>query len=147
MGVPRLSWRDIPMTRETDTLSFAVDVPGSDYFPLTLASAVNVGNPHVVLFGDDAENAPVAEIGPKIENHSLFPERTNVEFVSLTSLNTLRMRVWERGAGVTMACGTGAFEWVDLDSFFLLNVPAPRGGFKTAGPKFSVSGIKSGIGL
>lgn len=108
MGVPRFGWRDIPIARETDTLSFAIDVPGSDYFPLTLASAVNVGNPHAVLFVDDAENAPIAEIGPEVENHPLFPERTNVEFVSLTSLNTLRMRVWERGVGTTLACGTGA---------------------------------------
>jgi len=108
MGVPRFGWRDIPMARETDTLSFAIDLPGCDYFPLTLASATNVGNPHVVLFVDDAEQAPVAEIGPKIENHPLFPERTNIEFVSLTSLGILRMRVWERGAGITMSCGTGA---------------------------------------
>ena len=108
MGVPRFGWRDIPTEHETDTLSFAIDIPGCDYFPLTLASAANVGNPHVVLFVDDADKAPVADIGPKVENHPLFPERTNVEFVSLTSLNTLRMRVWERGVGITMACGTGA---------------------------------------
>jgi diaminopimelate epimerase len=108
MGVPRFGWRDIPMARETDTLSFPIDVAGSKFYPLTIASAVNVGNPHVVLFVDDAEAAPVAELGPKIEHHPLFPERTNVEFVTLTGLNKLRMRVWERGAGITMACGTGA---------------------------------------
>jgi diaminopimelate epimerase len=69
---------------------------------------VNVGNPHAVLFVQDAEHAPVSELGPKIENHPLFPERTNVEFVSLVDKDRLRMRVWERGAGITMACGTGA---------------------------------------
>lgn len=108
MGVPKFGWRDIPMARETDTLSFAIDSPGSDYFPLTLASAVNVGNPHVVLFVDDAETAPVAEIGAALERHPMFPARTNVEFVSLTAPETLRMRVWERGVGITLACGTGA---------------------------------------
>ncbi|HWA31370.1 MAG TPA: diaminopimelate epimerase, partial [Rhizomicrobium sp.] len=108
MGVPKFGWREIPMARETDTLSFAIDVEGSDFYPLKIASAVNVGNPHVVLFAQDAEHAPVAEMGPKIENHPLFPERTNVEFVSLIDQNKLRMRVWERGAGITMACGTGA---------------------------------------
>jgi diaminopimelate epimerase len=108
MGVPKFGWRDIPMAQETDTLSFPISVPGSDLYALTIASAVNVGNPHVVLFVDDAENAPVAELGPKIETHPLFPQRTNVEFVSLTDIGKLRMRVWERGAGITLACGTGA---------------------------------------
>jgi diaminopimelate epimerase len=108
MGVPRFGWRDIPMARETDTLSFPIEVPGSDLYALTIASAVSVGNPHVVLFVDDARTAPVAALGPKIENHPLFPQRTNVEFISLISLNKLRMRVWERGAGITLACGTGA---------------------------------------
>jgi diaminopimelate epimerase len=108
MGVPRFDWRDIPLARETDTLSFPIEVPGSDLYALTIASAVSVGNPHVVLFVDDASKAPVAELGPRIENHPLFPQRTNVEFVSLASLNKLRMRVWERGAGITLACGTGA---------------------------------------
>jgi diaminopimelate epimerase len=108
MGVPKFAWREIPMAHEMDTLSFSIDMAGTDFYPLTIASAANVGNPHVVLFVDDAEKAPVAELGPKIEHHPLFPERTNVEFVTLTDMNRLRMRVWERGAGITMACGTGA---------------------------------------
>ncbi|MGN6516412.1 MAG: diaminopimelate epimerase [Rhizomicrobium sp.] len=108
VGVPKFGWREIPMARETDTLSFPIDVEGSDFYPLTIASAANVGNPHVVLFVQDAEHAPVAELGPKIEHHPLFPERANVEFVSLIDKDRLRMRVWERGAGITMACGTGA---------------------------------------
>jgi len=108
MGVPRFGWRDIPMAHETDTLSFPVEIEGEDFFPLTIATAVNVGNPHVVLFVQDAEHAPVSALGAKIEHHPLFPERTNVEFVSLIDKDRLRMRVWERGAGITMACGTGA---------------------------------------
>jgi diaminopimelate epimerase len=67
-----------------------------------------MGNPHCVIFVDDAERAAVTELGPKIERHPLFPTRTNVEFASRLSPGRLRMRVWERGAGVTRACGTGA---------------------------------------
>lgn len=69
---------------------------------------VSVGNPHAVVFVDDAERAEVAKIGPLMERHASFPEGVNVEFVSATGPNALRMRVWERGSGVTMACGTGA---------------------------------------
>lgn len=69
---------------------------------------VSMGNPHVVLFVDDAEKIPLKVIGPQIEKHSMFPDGVNVEFVSVISDNEIRMRVWERGSGVTMACGTGA---------------------------------------
>ena len=69
---------------------------------------VSVGNPHAVLFVDDAENAPLTTVGPQIEHHDAFPGGVNVEFAQLTAPNTLRMRVWERGSGVTMACGTGS---------------------------------------
>ena len=68
---------------------------------------VSVGNPHAVLFVDDAETAPVAELGSLIEHHPLFPGGVNVEFVQVVSNHELRMRVWERGSGITMACGTG----------------------------------------
>src|SRR5665213_1202997 len=106
VGAPRFGWRDIPMSRETDTKAFALDVPGFDLPALKSASAVSVGNPHCVLFVDDAERASVSALGPIIENHSLFPARTNVEFVSVLGKDKLRMRVWERGVGITLACGT-----------------------------------------
>jgi diaminopimelate epimerase len=67
-----------------------------------------MGNPHCVLFVDDAEAAPVAGLGPRIEIHPMFPKRTNVEFVAVRDRAHLRMRVWERGAGITQACGSGA---------------------------------------
>ena len=67
-----------------------------------------MGNPHAVFFVDDVERFDVAGFGPRIENHPLFPERTNVEFAQVISPDLIRMRVWERGAGVTEACGTGA---------------------------------------
>ena len=69
---------------------------------------VSVGNPHAVLFVDDAEMAPVAELGPKLERHEAFPGGVNVEFAQVFSRDKIRMRVWERGSGITMACGTGA---------------------------------------
>ncbi|HEY4264889.1 MAG TPA: diaminopimelate epimerase [Micropepsaceae bacterium] len=108
MGVPRLDWREIPMAQAVDTQSFALDVPGFADAALQSAAAVSVGNPHCVLFVEDAERAPVAALGPAIERHPWFPSRTNVEFVERRGDSALRMRVWERGAGITLACGTGA---------------------------------------
>lgn len=69
---------------------------------------VSVGNPHAVIFVDDIETAPLTELGPRLAHHEAFPDGVNVEFVQVLSKNELRMRVWERGSGVTMACGTGA---------------------------------------
>jgi len=87
-----------------DTKRFPLDVDETIFE----ASAVSVGNPHCVLFVDDAEVAPIAELGASIEVHAMFPKRTNVEFVTVRDRAHLRMRVWERGAGITSACGTGA---------------------------------------
>ena len=78
---------------------------GTDTVTLT---PVSVGNPHAVLFVRDAESAPVDTLGPRIERHESFPDGVNVEFVQVLTQDALRMRVWERGSGVTMACGTGA---------------------------------------
>ena len=108
MGPPRLDWREIPLAQAVDTASFALTVPGFTDKTLAEASAVSMGNPHVVLFVEDAEKAPVEALGAAIEHHPWFPARTNVEFVSRLADGRLRMRVWERGAGVTLACGTGA---------------------------------------
>ncbi len=103
-GVAKLLWDEVPLAQPTDTNLFAFNVDGATHE----ASAVSVGNPHVVLFVADAELAPVAALGPRIETHPLFPERTNVEFVSVESEGRVRMRVWERGVGITQACGSGA---------------------------------------
>jgi diaminopimelate epimerase len=104
MGLPRFGWQDIPLSQNVDTNGFPLTVGGASF----TASAVSVGNPHCVLFVDDAEQADVAGLGPAIEHHPLFSARTNVEFVQILSPQRLRMRVWERGAGITRACGTGA---------------------------------------
>ncbi|MBV9570376.1 MAG: diaminopimelate epimerase [Alphaproteobacteria bacterium] len=108
MGIPKFSWRDIPLREERDTISFSLRVPGTELPALKQAAAVNVGNPHCVLFVEDAATAPVQSVGPTIETHPLFPQRTNLEFVQVLSPDRMRMRVWERGAGMTLACGTGA---------------------------------------
>jgi diaminopimelate epimerase len=104
MGQPRLEWEKVPMSAPLDTANFPLDIGGAS-IP---ASAVSVGNPHCVLFVPDAEKAPVTSLGPKIETHLLFPNRTNVEFAQILDKGRIRMRVWERGAGVTLACGSGA---------------------------------------
>jgi len=104
IGAPHLGWLEIPLAKDVDTDKFPIEADGARF----TASAVNVGNPHCVLFVDDADVARVAEIGPALEHHPMFPARTNVEFVSRLATDRLRMRVWERGVGITLACGTGA---------------------------------------
>lgn len=103
MGPARLDWREIPLASEMETLRLDLSVG-----PYSGPCAVGMGNPHAVFFVDDAEAAAVADLGPQIENHPLFPERTNVEFAQILGGDRIRMRVWERGTGITRACGTGA---------------------------------------
>jgi diaminopimelate epimerase len=104
MGPANLAWEAIPLAAEADTL--AVAVPGAEAFGP--ATAVNMGNPHAVFVVPDAEAVDLAAVGPGIEGSPLFPERANIEFVSVLARDRLRMRVWERGAGITQACGSGA---------------------------------------
>ncbi|MBU0799589.1 MAG: diaminopimelate epimerase [Alphaproteobacteria bacterium] len=103
MGVPRLGWQDIPLAEERDTLHLGV-MSGPLHDPV----AVNVGNPHTVFFVDDVKKVDLAGLGPQVERHVLFPERTNVEFAQIMPGNKIRVRVWERGTGITQACGSGA---------------------------------------
>lgn len=105
MGVPALAPTDIPALFDgAQIYDCAFDTPYGT-FGLT---AVNMGNPHVVTWVDDVRTAPLETVGPFIETHERFPEGTNVEFAQHIDENTLRMRVWERGVGETLACGTGA---------------------------------------
>lgn len=99
MGVPKTDWQDIPLAQECDTLHLPLEGD-----PV----AVNIGNPHCVFFVDDVESMDIASIGPSFETDPLFPEKTNVEFVQVLNPGHLRMRVWERGVGITQACGSGA---------------------------------------
>jgi diaminopimelate epimerase len=103
MGPARSDWREIPLAREADTLHIGV---GSG--PLADGVAVSMGNPHVVYFVDDAEAVDLATHGPVLEHDPLFPERANVGAAQVLDRGTIRLRVWERGAGLTRACGTGA---------------------------------------
>lgn len=103
MGVPRTEWRDIPLAEPADTLALPI-AEG----PLAQPVAVSMGNPHAVFFVRDATAIDLARIGPRLEHHPLFPKRTNVEIVMVQAPDRLRVRVWERGAGITQACGTGA---------------------------------------
>jgi diaminopimelate epimerase len=103
MGRPRLDWREIPIAEPADTLHLPfVNSPLSD--PV----GVSMGNPHAVFFVDDAEAIDLAEIGPRVEHAPLFPERVNVEIATVLAADRIRMRVWERGVGITLACGSGA---------------------------------------
>jgi diaminopimelate epimerase len=103
LGPARLGWHDIPLARETDTL----------HAPLALAdlrdpACASLGNPHATFFVPDAEAIDLAALGPELEHDPLFPERANIGVVQVLSPRRLRLRVWERGAGLTPACGTGA---------------------------------------
>ena len=99
MGVPLQKWDEVPLATYCNTLNLPIDGD-----PV----GVSMGNPHCVFFCGDADAIAVDILGPKVERNGLFPERTNVEYVSMLGPNHLRMRVWERGAGITQACGKGA---------------------------------------
>lgn len=99
MGAALTDWRDIPLARNVDTL--ALPIAGSPV-------ATGMGNPHCTFFVDDAEAVALETRGPEVEHDPLYPERTNVQFASLMASDTLRMRVWERGAGVTLASGSSS---------------------------------------
>lgn len=99
MGQPQLNWRDVPLSQEVDLTTLPIDgAPG----------AVGMGNPHCVFLVDDAESVDLPKLGPIYENHFLFPERTNVEFIQVLDRQNIRMKVWERGGMITLACGSGA---------------------------------------
>lgn len=105
MGAPILRPADVPVKSDAPRLVLApIEIDGTTY----RFTAVSMGNPHCVIYVDDVKTFPVEKVGPRIENHSLFPRRTNVEFVQVVSPAEVRQRTWERGSGETLACGTGA---------------------------------------
>jgi diaminopimelate epimerase len=103
MGPARLDWSDIPLARRMDTLH--LDLAAG---PVADPAAASIGNPHATFFVDDAARVPVAELGPALEHDALFPERANIGFAQIMAPDRIRLRVWERGAGLTLACGSGA---------------------------------------
>ena len=104
MGEPILEARQIPVALDKKIVKHPLFIETEMF----LITCVSMGNPHCVIFVDDVDQFPVARYGPLIENHPIFPKRTNVEFIQVLSNKRLKMRVWERGSGETLACGTGA---------------------------------------
>ncbi len=103
MGEARTAWREIPLAREMDTAR--VDLALG---PLAAPVCTNIGNPHATFFVADADAIDLAELGPRLEHDALFPERANIGVATVRDGATIRLRVWERGAGLTLACGSGA---------------------------------------
>ncbi len=108
MGQPRLDWTEVPLAEEMDTRGIELQVGPIDAPLLHTPGAVSMGNPHVVFFTDQQDDAFVRGSGSLIEHHPLFPEGVNVGFAKVVDRDHIRLRVWERGAGLTLACGTGA---------------------------------------
>lgn len=108
MGQPDFQPKNIPLSAEffdkSEIINERIEVGGKSYD----MTCVSMGNPHAVVYVDDVDSLDLQQIGPLFENHTYFPERINTEFVEIIDKNTLRMRVWERGSGETLACGTGA---------------------------------------
>jgi diaminopimelate epimerase len=104
MGEPVLEGRLIPVNIDGMVKDFPLKIADKEF----KISAVSMGNPHAIIFVDDVDSLDVKTYGPLIENHVLFPKRTNVEFIQVLGHESIKMRVWERGAGETLACGTGA---------------------------------------
>jgi diaminopimelate epimerase len=103
MGLARTEWRDIPLAEARDTLHLGIGEG-----PVKDPVGVSMGNPHAVFFVPDVAKIPIEAIGPKLERHKLFPERANIGFADVRAPDRIRLRVWERGAGLTLACGSGA---------------------------------------
>jgi diaminopimelate epimerase len=103
MGPARLGWSEVPLARAMDTLH--VDLARG---PVGDPAALSMGNPHATFFVPDVSELPLDELGPLLEHDPLFPQRTNVGFAQVLAPDVIRLRVWERGAGLTLACGSGA---------------------------------------
>jgi len=141
MGAPRLEPAHIPFQASAQASSYAIEVDGQT---LQIA-AVSMGNPHAVLRVEDADSAPVRSLGPKLEQHPRFPQRVNVGFLEIIDRQHAKLRVWERGAGETQACGTGACAaavaaisqgW--MDSPLRIELPGGRLAIEWAGPGLPV---------
>jgi diaminopimelate epimerase len=109
MGTPRFAWDEIPLAEPfDDTTGIELQIGPIDAPVLHSPSVVNVGNPHAIFWVDDVDAHDLARFGPLLENHPIFPERANISLAQITSSDGLKLRTWERGAGLTRACGTAA---------------------------------------
>ena len=127
MGAPRFAPAEVPFVADAEASQYALDVEGG----IWLASVLSMGNPHTVLFVDAVEDAPVTSLGAILESHPRFPQRVNVGFAQVVDAHHLRLRVFERGAGETLSCGTGACAAV---------VAGIRSGYVTSPVKVSTRG-------
>ena len=108
IGSPRMNWNEIPLSKESDTKNLEIKIVDNENKVFYGGIAVNVGNPHVIFFIDNIDKFNLEKIGPEIENHELFPEKCNVTLAKKISPSLIKVKVWERGAGLTKACGTAA---------------------------------------
>ena len=108
IGKGKTEWNEIPLSKKLDTNNLNIKISDLDNNNYTGGAAVNVGNPHVIFFVENNENFEIQKIGPVIEHHSLFPEKCNVTLATIVNKELIKVKVWERGAGLTKACGTAA---------------------------------------
>jgi diaminopimelate epimerase len=109
MGEPHFDWQDIPLAEEfRDTRAIELQIGPIDNPVLHSPSVVNVGNPHAIFWVDDVDDYQLERLGPMLENHPIFPERANISLAHVTSPQSITLRTWERGAGLTLACGSAA---------------------------------------
>jgi len=108
MGQPNFKWRKIPLSKEMDNKNLKIKISSTDGKEIEGGFSLSVGNPHIIFFVEDFNKFNLKEIGPKIENHNYFPERCNVTLASIKNKKHVKVKVWERGAGLTKACGTAA---------------------------------------
>ena len=108
IGVPKINWNEIPLNQNLDTKNLKIKIVNKNNIEHIGGTSVNVGNPHVVFFVDNIEDYDLKKIGPEIENHKYFPEKCNVTLAQVINKKLIKVRVWERGAGLTKACGTAA---------------------------------------
>jgi diaminopimelate epimerase len=108
IGIPKTNWDEIPLSKNLDTKNLNIKIINKNNEEHIGGTAINVGNPHVIFFVNDIEIFDLKKIGPEIENHEFFPEKCNVTLAKIINKNLIRVKVWERGAGPTKACGTAA---------------------------------------
>jgi diaminopimelate epimerase len=108
IGVSKTSWNEIPLNKNLNTKNLNIKILDKNHKEHIGGTAVNVGNPHVIFFVNNIENYDLKKIGPSIENHKFFPEKCNVTLATVVSSSLIKVKVWERGAGLTKACGTAA---------------------------------------
>ena len=108
MGQPNFKWKKIPLSKEMDNKNLKIKINSTDGKEIEGGFSLSVGNPHIIFFVEDFNKFNLKEIGPKIENHNYFPEKCNVTLASIKNKKHVKVKVWERGAGLTKACGTAA---------------------------------------